>query len=272
MAAQPKQRTVAGALADALEPFKPAGRLVVAGRTDAGVHATAQVAHVDLDAEALERLASGLEPGADVPALVRALNGRLDPAVRVWRCRVMAERFDARRDAFARRYRYLLRSGAANPLERGFCWQIEEPLDLAAMRLAAPVLLGEHDFAAFCRAPADRPDASLVRRVIEVEVLSGARGAFAIEIEANAFCHQMVRSIVGMLVAIGTGRLEPETLAAQLRSRSRTGAPTLAPAHGLSLIAVRYPDAAGGTWALEAGEDEEPGPSSGPFATRSVLL
>jgi tRNA pseudouridine38-40 synthase len=255
---QPGQRTVAGALAEALTPFRPADRLVCAGRTDAGVHATAQVVHVDLDADALGRIDPESTRGDAValPGLMRALNGRLGAECAVFRARTMPEDFDARRSALARRYRYVIATGPKNPLERGRVWSLEESLDVPVMRLAADMVLGEHDFAAFCRRPADRPDASLTRLVSACTVEATDAHHVSIEIEANAFCHQMVRSIVGMLGAIGLGRLRASDLLTQLRSRARDGAPTIAPSCGLTLIAVRYPPAHGGTWALADPSDQ----------------
>jgi tRNA pseudouridine38-40 synthase len=236
------------------------------------VHAAAQVVHVDLPLDALVQLVGeSAAPGVDCAALARALNARLDREVRVWRCRVMDDAFDARHCALARRYRYRIGSGWADPLERTTHWQIEDRLDLSAMRIAADALVGAHDFAAFCRLPSDRPDASLVRRVDEARLIRLGDHGLSLEIEANAFCHQMVRSIVGMLVAIGLGRLPASALFAQLRSRRRDGAPALAPAHGLSLVALRYPEQFGGTWS-PAPEQPEQGATAGRLATRSVVL
>jgi tRNA pseudouridine38-40 synthase len=266
---QPGQRTVAGVLTEALAPFHPAERLVCAGRTDAGVHATAQVVHVDLDAEALGRIDPGSASSdtAELPSLMRALNSRLGPECTIFHARTVPENFDARRSALARRYRYVIAIGPKNPLERGRVWSVERSLDVAAMQLAANAVVGEHDFAAFCRRPADRPDASLTRRVADCVVEVTDVRHVSIEIEANAFCHQMVRSIVGMLGAIGLGRFRPSDLGSQLASQSRDGAPTIAPSCGLTLIAVRYLPTHGGTWAL--GESTE---LVEPFAPASNLL
>ncbi|MDA8297895.1 MAG: tRNA pseudouridine(38-40) synthase TruA [Actinomycetota bacterium] len=249
-AVQPNVRTVGGELKHALAQI--AGHdvdLVCAGRTDAGVHALAQVVHVDLEAELLARRygASGT-PFEDLPALARAIDRQLGREAACWRARGVPAGFDARHSATARRYRYELDlDPIPDPRDARRAWRLEGPLDLAAMRLAADPLLGEHDFAAFCRRPPDRPDGPLLRKVTDAHWrVDGWRWSF--DIEAKAFCHQMVRSIVGALVAVGEGRLRPSDVVALLRSGSRRGAPTLAPPAGLCLITVRYPDDLGGTW------------------------
>ncbi len=250
-AAQPGQRTVAGVLADAL------GRitghevaLTCAGRTDAGVHARAQVVHADLDAAALaRRLGSSLEPGTELPGLARSLSRQGGPELLVWRAVVAEPGFDARRSATGRRYRYLIDATARpDPVLRHSVWLVGAPLELAPMRLAADPLIGEHDFAGFCRRPPDRPSGPLTRIVHDARLVELGAGRYRFEIEAQAFCQQMVRSIVGSLVAIGTGQAYPSDIFARLRSGSRDGAPPLAPACGLSLVAVRYPEVLGGSW------------------------
>lgn len=252
-AAQPGQRTIGGALCDALGQMS--GRAVTctcAGRTDAGVHAAAQVVHVDLD----ENFLTGhygeeaVSAGRELPRLAEALSRQLGPETVVWRALVAPEGFDARRSAIARRYHYDLETAARpNPLRRGSVWHLEAPVDLAVMRLAADALLGEHDFAAFCRRPPDQPDGPIRRRVAEARFVTPGEGLLRFEIESDAFCHQMVRSLVGALVAIGTGRLRPSDLVALLAAANRLGAPSPAPPGGLCLVAVRYPVALTGTWA-----------------------
>jgi len=220
-------RTVQGVLEDALgrilgsEP-----RLSVAGRTDAGVHAAGQVASF------------AAPPGVDPERLQRALNGMLGPEVVVRSARRAPDGFDARHSAKAREYVYRIDTGPVpDPFTSRFVWHRPGRLALAPMRAAARRLLGQHDFAAFCRAP--EPPAGMVRRVDRIAV-SGRGGRVEVRIRANAFCHQMVRSIVATLVAVGTGRMEPERVGAILEGRDRSPVPAVAPAHGLTLVRVVY--------------------------------
>jgi tRNA pseudouridine38-40 synthase len=251
-AAQPGDiPTVGGVLGAAVERVvgEPCA-LTCAGRTDAGVHAAGQVVHFDVAASAAgaERLAS-----PDL-RLATSLSNQAGPAVAVLDARLAAAGFDARRSAVARSYRYLLlRSVSPDPLLRDRVWHVPVPLDLAAMRVAADCLLGEHDFSAFCRRPPDPPGGSLVRRVSGVSVTAGVGDdprLWAIDIEANAFCHQMVRSLVGCLVSVGEGRKTAASLLEMLRSRDRSRGTRLAPPAGLCLLSVRYPEdlVPGGVW------------------------
>jgi tRNA pseudouridine38-40 synthase len=248
-AAQPGQRTVQGELESTLEQMTGAPvQLRCAGRTDTGVHAVAQVTHADLDAAFVERGEPALA-FEELDFLSRSLTTQLGPAISVWRAFVAPEGFDARHAALARRYRYVIETDARrDPLYRGASWQVTGELDLAAMRLGCDPLFGEHDFSAFCRQPKGREAGPLRRRVREATfAVEGTRLVF--EIEANAFCHQMVRSIVGMLVAIGKGRRRPSDVVERLRAPDRQGMPTPAPAQGLCLVAVTYPPELGGTFA-----------------------
>jgi len=273
-AEQPGQATVAGALADAFERIG-AGRLRVtcAGRTDSGVHALAQVVHVDCDAawvagwsgerdarrERGERSGPtdvpspahdpGVASAVELPRLRDALSGLCAASVTVWRVVAAPGGFDARHAATARRYRYDIELGEpVDPLRRGRLWHVGTELDLSLLRLATDPILGEHDFAAFCRRPPDRQDGPIVRRVTQARWTLPEPGVLRFEIEAGAFCHQMVRSIVGSIVAAGSGRTRPSDVLAQLRRGSREGAPSPAPAHGLCLVAVDYPPELGGRW------------------------
>jgi tRNA pseudouridine38-40 synthase len=250
-AAQPGQRTVGGALADALrQVIEHEVSLTCAGRTDAGVHALAQVVHVDLDRATLAARFGGVpRVREEIPGLARSLASICGEGVVVWRAVVAPEGFDARHSAIARRYRYDLELGErSDPLRRGSTWHVGSGLDLAVLRIATDPLLGEHDFAAFCRRPPDRPTGPITRRVTDARWTVLGDDLLRFEIEAGSFCHRMVRSLVGALVAAGRGRLRPSDLVALLRSGSRDGAPTLAPPHGLCLVAVRYPEILGGTW------------------------
>jgi tRNA pseudouridine38-40 synthase len=227
-ARQRDQRTVEGVLVDALSRFLGSPpRLSVAGRTDAGVHARGQVASFPWD------------PAPDLARLHRALNAMLAPEVVATGARIAPEGFDARFSATAREYRYRVDVGEVpDPFEARFVWFRPGDLSVAAMRAAAAVLVGEHDFSSFGRP--HRPGGTAVRRL---ERLSVRRRGTKIEVaaRANAFLHQMVRSLVGTLVAVGEGRIGPQEVAALLvaANRSRAGG-RLAPPHGLTLERVRY--------------------------------
>jgi tRNA pseudouridine38-40 synthase len=254
-AAQPGQLTVAGEIADALATIcrlDGPPRLTCAGRTDAGVHATAQVVHVDLPDPLPPTRGSAMVAGD----LVRGLNKLLGDDVAVLAATAVSDRFDARHSARWRRYRYLIHEAAvAEPLLGGLAWQVPGPLDVRAMAQAIGSLLGSHDFRAFCRrVPGTGPDEPIVRLVTDasVEVVADDGGLdlvagrlLRIEIEASSFCHQMVRSIVGQLVDLGQGRSNAADLVALLRSGSRQGAARPAPAAGLCLIGVGYDDPVG---------------------------
>ncbi len=213
------------------------------------MHALAQVVHVDLDGSLLSGRFGAGGPGEELPALARALDALCGAEIAVWRAVVAPAGFDARRSATARRYRYEIEiSARADPRRRGRVWRVERPLDLAVMRIATDPFLGEHDFSAFCRRPPGHDDGPLTRTVTDAAWSTPGEGLLRFEIEAAAFCHQMVRSIVGALVCAGEGRTRPSDLVALLRSRSREGAPPVAPPEGLCLVAVRYPEELGGTW------------------------
>ncbi len=226
-AKQRDQRTVQGVLESALQRFLgKVPRLSVAGRTDAGVHARGQV--VSFAATA----------GVDVTRLARALNSMVAPEVVVTDARYAPEGFDARRSATAREYRYRIDVGPIpDPFTARYVWHRPGELSLPRMRTAARLLAGEHDFASFCRAPQD--GSSTVRRL---ERLTVSRVGDHVEIaaRANGFLHQMVRSIVGTLVAVGEGRLDPGEIPAILAARDRSAAGPIAPANGLTLQRVIY--------------------------------
>ena len=231
-------RTVAGVLTHALERYvRHRVDLTCAGRTDRGVHARGQVVTFDVAAD----LVAG---EAERTRLVRAVNRMCGPEVAVRDAAVVAADFDARFSAVARRYRYRIwNRPEPDPFWAGWAWHVERPLDLPALRLACDPLLGEHDFATFCRrpAPVDGREASLVRRVTEAVWSDDGDGRLRFEIEASAFCHQMVRSIVGTLVAVGLGRMTPGDVRPAMAARDRSRAGDLAPPHGLTLLTVRYP-------------------------------
>ena len=234
-AAQPGRRTVEETLAVALGQVLRLGeppRLTVAGRTDAGVHARGQVAQFALpepmwaeNGDKLRyRLAAVLPPDLRVPDVALAPAG-----------------FDARFSALWRRYSYRICDdlALADPLQRHrTVWLPRQPLDLAVMNAAARDLLGEHDFAAFCRR---REGATTVRELQVLEWRRDADGIAVAEVRADAFCHNMVRALIGGLVEVGAGRREPGWPAAVLRAGLRDPALRVMPPHGLCLEEVGYP-------------------------------
>ncbi len=225
-ARQRGQRTVQGVLEAALQQFLGVlPRLSVAGRTDAGVHARGQVVSFGVD-------------GVDVERLRRALNAMLAPEVVVLDARVVHHGFEARRSATAREYRYRIDAGPfPDPFTARYVWHLPGDLSVARMRAAARHLVGEQDFAAFCRAP--EGGASTVRRLDRLAV-SRTSDRIEVAARANAFLHQMVRSLVGTLVAVGMGRIQPDDVPAIFAARDRSRAGKVAPPHGLTLERVFY--------------------------------
>ena len=228
-ARQPGLRTVQGDVESGLDTvLRTQGtQLTVAGRTDAGVHARGQVAHVDLDAE---------EP---LERLLRRVNGVLAEDVRLRRLTLAPPGFDARFSPIWRRYVYRIvdRDEDVDPLNRETVVHWRRPLDLSVMNQAAETLLGEHDFASFCK---KREGATTIRTLLE---LSWTRvdGVILGTVRADAFCHNMVRSLTGCLAAIGEGRRDPDWAAEVLARRTRDSAVGVVPAHGLTLEQVGYP-------------------------------
>ncbi len=230
-AENPGVPTVGGCLREALERILGGQiELQVAGRTDAGVHAIGQVVSFRTDS-----------PRFDVDRLERSVNRLCGPDVVVRDLTVVADDFDARFSAVARRYEYTVSdSRHRDPLRRGLEWHVGGPLDDDAMNTAAAGFCGEHDFSSFCRRPKDRPDASLVRSVSHARWTRRPDGRLVFTIEANAFCHQMVRSLVGFCVAVGRGQRLPEETAGVLDAADRARAAPIAPPDGLVLVAVSY--------------------------------
>ena len=224
-------RTVGGDLSAALATvLRHPVTLIVAGRTDAGVHAWGNV--VSFDAE---------RDDADLGALQRHVNSMLAPAIVVRSVEPAPPGFDARRSALARRYRYtVLNRPVPDPFLAATTWHVAEPLDLAALRLACDPLIGEHDYSSFCRVPRRIPDASLVRRVHDARWLDLGDGVLRFDIDASSFCQQMVRAIVGTMVPMGAGRQRAGEMAGILRARTRAVANRVAPARGLCLWEVVY--------------------------------
>ena len=231
---QPDRRTVQGVLTEGLgRVLRAPVHLTVAGRTDAGVHAAAQVAHLDVPVAAWESLG---------PSLVRRLAGVLPRDVRVRSVVEAAPGFDARFSALRRRYLYRVTDApwGADPLRRRDTLAWPRRLDAEAMAAAAAALLGEHDFAAFCRR---REGATTIRGLLALDVVREPDRVLALWAEADAFCHSMVRSLTGALLAVGEGRNPPEWPASLLSRTERADDVTVAPPHGLTLMAVDYPPA-----------------------------
>ena len=230
---QPGQRTVAGEIRRALEClFATPDRLTVAGRTDAGVHARGQVAHVDVPSETWQRVG---------PRVLWRLRGILPPDVRVTGAREVSTAFDARFSALSRRYVYRVSDAewGTDPLRRIDTAAWPRAIDLDAMNAAAAVLLGEHDFAAFCKR---REGATTIRALRRVDWARDPDGVAEATVVADAFCHSMVRSLVGAMLAVGEGKRDTAWLAGLLTRDSRSGEVTVAPARGLTLVEVEYPD------------------------------
>ena len=267
---QPGLRTVEGELGVALATILRRGadpvdapRVTVAGRTDAGVHAIGQVAHLELSPEEWHEIAqrarrrgppAGGAAASPRPRLPRtaARHGDLVPRRRlngiagrhgdlVVRDATRAPAgFDARFSALWRRYEYRVvdRSGPRDPRRRGHTLWVDETLDLAAMDSASRALTGLHDFAAFCKA---REGATTIRTLLDYSWSRHKDGALIGHVRADAFCHSMVRALVGAAIAVGAGRLDEDALLPVRDGARRTGAAPVVGAHGLTLVEVGYP-------------------------------
>jgi tRNA pseudouridine38-40 synthase len=233
-------RTVQGELEAALDTvLRTTGTsLTVAGRTDTGVHARGQVAHVDLDPDALAT-AAGRSEAPPEQALLRRVNGVVGADVRLRRVTVAPAGFDARFSAVWRRYCYRIadRPELVDPLVRGHVLAWPRVLDVDLMNEAAANLLGEHDFASFCK---KREGATTIRSLLDLRWARVA-GVAEATVRADAFCHNMVRSLVGCMIAVGEGRRAPAWSGEVLAARARDSAVTVVHAHGLTLEEVGYP-------------------------------
>lgn len=244
-AVQPDLRTVQGTLEAGLATVLrvPGLRLTVAGRTDAGVHARGQVAHVDVPLGSWERTPGRSDRTPEV-ALVQRLAGVLPPDLVVHRASRAPAGFDARFSALLRRYTYRIADDAAvrDPLRSDWTLWSSRPLDVAAMHAAAQPLLGLRDFAAFCK---PRPGASTIRELQELAwerpTAGPDAGLVVAHVRADAFCHNMVRALVGASLAVGLGRRSVDWPAQVLAARQRDAGSAVVPAHGLTLEGVEYP-------------------------------
>jgi tRNA pseudouridine38-40 synthase len=229
---QHDQRTVAGVLVEALTRLFATPRgLIVAGRTDAGVHATGQVCHVDLPGPAWSELAS---------TVVKRLAGVLPPDVRVVAATAVPASFDARFSALRRRYAYRVgdEPWGVTPSRRRDTLAWPWPLDVDRLNAAAVGLLGEHDFAAYCRR---KEQGTTIRTLQRFDWARDPDGIVVATVEADAFCQAMVRSLVGALLPVGDGRRPTEWPASLLTRRERASEVVVAPAYGLTLTGVDYP-------------------------------
>lgn len=245
-ARQPGLRTVQGVLEDALARIIGGDpRLVVAGRTDAGVHASGQVAHLDLDESQMARLPRRRREGDEFDA-VAALAGRVRGVlgaysdVTILRSSEAPEGFDARFSAVWRRYAYRLADAVTgyDPLARARTTTVNARLDVAAMDAAARSLIGLHDFASYCKA---REEATTIRTLLEFDWRRDADNAVVANVRADAFCHSMVRALVGACVAVGEGRIGVDEVVAIRDARARTPDTKVLAARGLVLAEVGYP-------------------------------
>jgi len=244
---QPGLRTIEGvldaAIATLLRDPELEVRLVVAGRTDAGVHAVGQVAHIDLTAAQYRRLASARRGGSVEQSIARRLNGIVagtSADVVIDRVSVAPPGFDARFSPVWRRYEYRIADAVSHrdPRRRAHTLWHHAELDHAAMDAAAQSLTGLHDFAAFCK---PREGATTIRTLLDYGWIRDADGVLVARVRADAFCHSMVRALVGGVVAVGLGRIDAEQLRGILADGVKANAFAVVAAKGLTLIEVGYP-------------------------------
>ncbi|MFM2238497.1 MAG: hypothetical protein RL389_844 [Actinomycetota bacterium] len=234
---QSAHRTVAGELLSGLvkifgeddEDF----RMRVAGRTDAGVHAQAQVAHLDLTPDQLKRVRRG-------HGVAERLNKIIDPDVRVTAFEEADPGFHARFSALSRRYRYSIadRSVTPNPMTSRYMLEILWNLEVAPMIEVAKEFMGLRDFRAFCK---ERDGTTTIRELREISVKRRPNGVIDIEVEADAFCHNMVRSVVGALMSAGSGRTTAKEVRKALKGQRNEHAYKVQAPQGLTLIKISYP-------------------------------
>lgn len=241
-AKQPGMRTVQGTLETAITRIIGEDvQLVVAGRTDAGVHATGQVAHLDLTEAHLERM-RGSRKSVDISALANRVNGIVgrDADVAVRTSAEAPQGFDARFSPLWRRYEYRIADDRTptNPLRRHDTTHVLGSLDIDAMDALGATLVGLHDFAAFCK---PRPEATTIRTLLSFTWRRDDSGVVIADIAADAFCHSMVRALVGASVAVGLGKLDVDRVLALRNAGQRTSEFKVLAARGLTLVEVAYP-------------------------------
>jgi tRNA pseudouridine38-40 synthase len=226
---QPHGPTVQGKLEEALRiATRVAAPVQGSGRTDAGVHAEAQVANARVPA------------GLDLRRLQGNLNGLAGPHIAVRALAWVPEAFHARRSAIGKTYRYRIHNRPYPPALDRRRWWVRQPLDVPAMRRAAAALVGEHDFSAFRAQECEAATPVRTLRTVTLSAPDGGDGALDVEFHATAFLQHMVRILTGTLVAVGLGKLPPEAVAGILASRRRDRAAATAPADGLHLVRVHY--------------------------------
>lgn len=228
--AQPDQRTVQGVIEPAIAQVLrlPTMSVQCAGRTDAGVHARGQVMHFDIPGTLL------IEPND----LAYKINSVLPEDVAIRLIEATTPEFDARFAALSRSYVYLIYQGNPNPLLRDRAYRSWIPLDVPAMHEASQLLLGLHDFAGFCR---KREGGTTIRTLLQFDWTITDEGLIRADVTADAFCHSMVRGLVGALLSIGEGKRDKRWLVDYLEQRERTSGLFIAPAHALTLDSVEYP-------------------------------
>lgn len=250
-AMQPGLRTVEGSLGEALGKIVRLGRparMIVAGRTDAGVHARAQTVHVDLPLDGWASV-PGRSDRSPAEALLKRLSGVLPNDIAVREVREIGPEFDARFSALRRWYRYRIvdRLADRDPLRRRDVVWYRHELDVEAMAAASEKLLGENDFVAFCR---PREGSSTIRTLEKFEwtrIEEGPEsGLIVATVQADAFCHNMVRALVGGVIPVGEGKRDISWPIEVLRTYVRHPSVTVMPAHGLTLEGVEYPEDAQG--------------------------
>lgn len=228
---QPDRRTVQGDIEDAIAQILRLDRVIIqcAGRTDAGVHATGQVIHLDIPTEWSDRLGD----------LAYKVNAILAEDVVIKSFVHTSQDFDARFAALSRSYTYFIKEGLRDPITRNRVYQHREYLDVAAMNDASQVLLGLHDFSAFCR----KTDYGTSIRTLQKFSWSRTDdGLIRVDIKSDAFCYSMVRALVGAVISIGEGRRTKEWLKEYLDGGVKDPAVFMAPGHPLTLVEVEYPD------------------------------
>lgn len=242
-AKQPKLRTVQEELESALATVLriPTAHVVCAGRTDAGVHARGQVVHIDVPDDVIAAASRVHRKGATLSVVARRLNGLLPGDLRVRRVSEAPVGFDARFSAIWRRYAYRIADTVEllDPLTRHHVLAWPRPLDLAAMNQACEPLLGLQDFASFCK---KREGATTVRTLLDLSWERDGDGVLVGTVRADAFCHNMVRALVGSLIAVGEGGRDPQWPAEVMTAAQRHPAVSVVAAKGLTLEEVGYPD------------------------------